>query len=274
MLRVRLSKAISFDMHSREVLDDGLRVWLGGESGSGKSNAAMLIVTQVVQQGGQVVVLDAHGEYGALWEQAPGRLVRVGYGGEPVSDASVEWLLHVLREGKSLVLDLSHWTDLYPQVLDSFMLEFLRGLYELRRQTPRQTLLLVEECQNIAPQVQMSGQAENIRTFLSIVTGGRKFGLNFILASQRQSLVDSNVIGGCNVRVFLRVSETRDWKRVRAYLPPKMQVTFNTDARTDINKFASGEALLVSRWFPHARVRLMEAEVPLRKPTLLEAVVD
>ena len=111
---------------------------------------------------------------------------------------------------------------------------------------------------------QQQGDAKNIRIFVNAITGGRKFGLHFILASQRQSLVDSNVVSQCNVRIFLRVSEQKDWKNViRGYLPPTCTVTWHKNDKTDLNMFDSGDALLVSRWFPVQRIRLLKSKVPV-----------
>ncbi len=240
-MRLKLTKAVVIDLNKPEVVEDGLRCWVSGESGSGKSTVNMLIASQMLEQGGQVIVLDSHGEYGPLWQLSPGMVKRIGYDGDPVSEDSVEWCLDVVRSGKSLLLDLSHWTDLYPQKLDAFALAFIRGLYELRRKEPKRTFVLLEEAQNYAPQMQAAGQTENIKIFLAIVTGGRKFGLNFLLSSQRPSLVDVNALSGCNVRIFLRVTEDRDYKRIRAYLPPK--ISFER-----LSRFESGEAIIRSRW--------------------------
>ncbi len=256
------------DMEDEQVKADGLRVFIGGESGSGKSNAAMLIASQWVEQNGQVIVLDSHGEYGALWETRPGGahpVVRFGYGEPPVREESVEMCMSYIRDGHSLVLDLSHWTDLHPETLDKFVRDLLKDLYELRRHKPKRTLILVEEAQVYAPQQQMSGQAANIRMFTALITGGRKFGLNFVLGTQRQSLVDSNVIAGCNVRLFMRISEAKDWKKLKPYIPPRCPVQFGGNVKRDIARFASGEVLALSRWFGTQRVRLDLPEVPVKK---------
>lgn len=265
-MKIRLAKGAVIDAKDPRVVADGLRVFLSGESGSGKSNAAMLIVSQWIEQGRQAVVLDAHGEYGALWDLRPAQVTRFGYGEPPVREESVEMCLHFIREGQSLVLDLSHWTDLHPSKLDEFVRALLRDLYELRRQKPKPTLVLLEEAQAFAPQQQSAGQAENVKLVTALITGGRKFGLNFVLSSQRSSLVDSNVIAGCNVRVFMRTSEVKDWKKViKGYVPPGVKVTFGGSPKTDISKFESGEALVVSRWLKPARIRLDLPSVPVKR---------
>ena len=256
---IQLNAKHVIDLSDSDVIADGLRFWISGESGSGKSNAAMLVISQWLEAGFQAIVFDAHGEYAPLWEQRPGgkrQIIRIGYGDLPVNESSVEWVMSMVREGHSLLIDLSHWSDLDPEKMDAFIRELLRDLYELRRRKPQRMMVLCEEAQTIAPQQQAQGQAANIRLFISLMTGGRKFGINFLLTSQRQSLVDSNVIAGCNVRLFMRISEVKDWKRLKEYVPDKMPLKFGSGKKDDIRKFLSGEALLLSRWSPPTRLRL------------------
>ena len=263
-MRVRLSKAVIFDLDRKDIIEDGLRIWIGGESGSGKSSTVMSICSQIVEHGGQVIMLDPHGEFGALWEAAPNRVVRIGYGDEPVNETSHEWCMEVIGDGKSLLLDLRHWAVLEPVKLDTFVLKFVKDLYRLRVEHPKRCLLVVEEAHSFVPQAQMSGQAENVRLFVSVATGGRKFGLNVLLTAQRQSLVDSNLYTQCNVRIFLRTSEFSDWnRRIKKYVPPAMGIGYE-----DIRNFKSGEAIVLSRWTPDARVRLELPRVPMRKAAL------
>lgn len=263
-MRLRLSKAVIIDTDAKSVVDDGMRIWVGGESGSGKSSLAMNIAGQLIENDYQVIMLDPHGEFGGLWELNPSRVVRIGYGKEPVNETSHEWCMSVIREGKSLLLDLRHWAVLDGAKLDAFVLKFVRDLYRLRVEHPKRCLLFIEEAHQFAPQAQMSGQAENVRLFVNVATAGRKFGLNVLLSSQSQSLVDSNLYKQCNVRIFLRTTEFQDWsKRISKYVPPALGVSYN-----DIRSFDTGEAIVLSRWTPDARVRLLPPRVPVRKAAL------
>lgn len=262
-MKLQLAKGVVIDASDPRVIADGLRVFLAGESGSGKSTAAMLIVSQWVEQGGQVLVLDSHGEYGALWESRPANVTRFGYGEPPVASESVEMCMSFIRDGQSLVLDFSHWTDLDSDALDAFVRELMRDLYAYRRANPKQMLVLMEEAQSYVPQQQSKGQADNVKLFTALITGGRKFGLNFVLSSQRSSLVDSNIIAACNVRIFMRTSEAKDWKKVlKGYIPTKLA---SFGGRNDIAKFASGEAVIVSRWLTTARAQLRTPTTRVKK---------
>ena len=207
-MRIRLSKSVTIDLSSRQVIADGFRAFVAGESGSGKSSSAMLIASQIVAQRGQVIIFDAHGEYERLWEMMPASVQKFGYGdrASTVEPASVTWCLEAIAAGKSVLIDLSHWTALEPQLLEAFVLEFIRELYKLRREHPKQTFLVVEEAAYVMPQQQEAGQAPLLIQFLRLLNEGRKFGLNFILCSQQQSLVDVRAIKSCNVYLFFRIS--------------------------------------------------------------------
>lgn len=264
-MKLQLAKGLVIDVDAPSVKADGLRVFITGESGSGKSTAAMLLASRWVEQDGQVLVLDSHGEYGAVWEARPAEVTRYGYGDDPVYEDSVELCMSCLRDNHSLLLDLSHWTDLYPEKVDVFVRALMRDLYEYRRKHPRPMLILVEEAQTFMPQQQSKGQSDNIKLWTALLTGGRKFGLNFVLSTQRSALVDSNIIAGCNVRLFMRTSEAKDWKKVlKTYVPEKL-ATFGGSPKKDIAKFESGEAVIVSRWLPTTRARLQVPSVRVKK---------
>ena len=261
-LRVRLSRGTIIDFKSPQVLADGLRWLVVGESGSGKSSCVASIAAQVIAGGEQVVVLDPHAEYADLWSVDPAVVVRVGYGGQCVEEDDIPQLLDLITSGSSVLLDLSHWM-LHPQEMDAFVLTFVRALFDLRIKHPRFTLLVVEEAQTFAPQAQMQGQNNNVLTWVQLLTAGRKYGLGVVLASQRISLVDSNVVSNCNARVFLRLSEVRDWKRARQYIPEEMGMTYET-----LRHFRSGEALILTRWTPESRVQLLLPGTQMRKAAL------
>ena len=249
-------------------VDSPNRMYLASESmiPTHNSSATMLVAEQAIQHG-QVIVLDAHGEHGNLWSVSPSVTRRFGYGGDAVDLNSVQWCIDEVAAGKSLLVDLSHWTDIYPARLDQFILEFMRNLYELRRKHPKWTLVVLEEAQNVIPQQQMAGQADNIRMMLGMITGGRKYGLQFILTSQQQSLVEIRAVKGCNTRLFLRATAKEDWKHIRPYLPPSLSLGFKSVKEDhDITKLASGEGAFLSRWTPDTLIRLRMPETKLRKP--------
>lgn len=270
---VYLSKGTKLNLFSPDYLSDGFRLWVGGESGAGKSSAIMLVSEQVIQQPkAQLIMLDMHGEHGNLWGINPNNTTRFGYGKNAVDTGSVQWCLDEASQGRHLLVDLSHWADTYPAKVDEFVLSFMRELFKLRKDRPRWTLVGLEEAQNVLPQAQMSGQAENIRVLLAMMTGGRKFGVQFMLSSQQQSLVDVRAISACNTRLFLRVSSAKDFKQIRPYLSEDLDVGFKR-GHLDVSKFGSGQALFMSRALPDSVIQLRLPETKVRKP-LQDAMLE
>ncbi len=264
---IKLTPKLAIDLDSPQVKADGVRAWVTGESGSGKSNAIMLLLSQWVAAGRQTVVLDAHGEYGDLWTLSLDRIERIGYGDRPVGAESVSWVMAMVEAGKSVLLDLKEWTDIEQDLLVKFTSDLMTELYTHQRRHPSQLLVVVEEAQTFIPQaVSDKAQFQLVKFFNSMLTGGRKYGLNFVLGSQRQSLVDSNAISQCNLRVFMRVSELKDWQSIRKQLPDKYPLKFRSKDKRDIALFQSGEAVVVSRWFDEvSRVQLLLPDVAVHR---------
>lgn len=256
-IRVKLAAGIEFDFGSPHILGDGFRAWIGGESGSGKSHAAASVVGQVLEQGGQCIILDSHGEYAPLVALTR-KVTLVGYDHPRALALDPELLpeyLHQISNGRSVFFNLVDWTDTEPEALNAFVFPLLKGIYAAQKKQPRQTMLLVEEAHNFAPQSKYEGDAAKTRLLVGIATGGRKFGLSTVFCTQRPALIDKSVLAACNVRVFLRVTEVLDWDAVRRYMPSRMGITYD-EPGSGVRFFASGEAVVMSRWSPDRRTHL------------------
>lgn len=272
---IKLNDDLAIDLEDPKVLEDGIRAWVCGEPGSGKSNTVMLLGSQWLKAGRQLIVLDVHEEYGNLWSAAaPGAVESIGYTNEPVTEDSVDWLMGLVAEGRSLLVNLNHWYALHPEKVHSFVNDFMRALYEYIVKNPRQMLVVLEEAQEFAPQAVQSTNYGLVQQFIKMLSGGRKFGLNFVLASQRQALVDSNAIALCNVRFFMRVSERKDWKAMKPYVEG-LPVTFSDGAAEkksrggtttfNVAAFDSGQCVLVNRWLGAQVAQLDKSDVPVRR---------
>lgn len=270
---IRLTDELSFDVNSPDVIGDGLRCWVGGESGGGKSCALALFAGQWMEQGGQVVILDPHAEYGSLGVLDLSTKL-IGYGNVErglslaEDDETIRKYVLLVESGRSLIINLKTWVDTNPAALDAFALKLMRGIYELRKNKPKRMLIVVDEAHTFMPEVPAAGQTINVRLWIGMLTGGRKYGLNFLLGVQRQAIVDKTVLAACNVRIFLRVSFFDDWEVVRKYIPFEEHNVAGKATRkrmvefADMKKFASGEAMVLARWTPDTRTRLDMPGVP------------
>lgn len=251
-MKLTLAPEVSINLSSPEVVSDGLRVWLDGESGAGKSCASALIVGQLMDKKHQVVVLDACGEYVTLSDLATDTVL-VGYdvpGSYPLAIESIPQYLEFISYRRSIFFNLASWAETHLDKLDAFIVPFLVGLSDLRKRQPSWTFLLIEEAQNFCPQTIAPGEnPAKVRLIRGILTGGRKYGLNAGLATQRPALVDSTARSQCNLRVFLRLSHEPDFQAIRPYLPKDLTLD-------EMAHFQSGEAIIKSRWTGTERVQL------------------
>jgi DNA helicase HerA-like ATPase len=267
-VKLYLAPGLTFDLDSPEVRASGLRAYVLGESGSGKSAACASIAGQLLEGGKQVFFLDMHGENAGLWGLAPAKVTRFGYG-ESLGDidttsketiaesaaAAIAPMMEAVRIGQSVLVNLREWAVLEPAKLDAWSLAFIRALYAFKVKMPGFSLLVVEECHQLAPQAQSKGQSDNVRVLVSITTDGRKYGLNCLYATQRQSLVDVSVLACCNIRIFLRLTDLRDWDKIRSAVPKELGMTFEK-----ISHFQNGEAVITCPWKRAARVKLFLPE--------------
>jgi ABC-type dipeptide/oligopeptide/nickel transport system ATPase component len=68
-MKFQLSSCIVLDTDDVRVKNQGLRIAVIGESGSGKSWTIAVLAEQAIQQGLQVVFIDPHGEYWTFAEK-------------------------------------------------------------------------------------------------------------------------------------------------------------------------------------------------------------
>ncbi len=273
---IRLNAELAIDLNDPRVVADGLRAWVCGESGSGKSNTVMLLASQWLQAKRQLIVFDVHAEYGNLWGAAvQGSVESVGYGDGSSELPEVYWLMELVKAGKSLLIDLKDWAATEPEKVHAFVYDFTKELYKFILANPQQLLVVLEEAQEFVPQAVQSTNYALVQQFIRMLSGGRKFGLNFVLASQRQALVDSNAIALCNIRFFMRVSERKDWKVMKPYVEG-LPVGFSDGAEEKSKKtgkvaiqniatFSSGQCALVNRWLGSQVVQLTKSVVAVRR---------
>jgi len=81
-------------------------------------------------------------------------------------------------------------------------------------------LIVFEEAQMICPQERSFEVMRRVSLVKSIVTGGRKFGLSFVLGSQRPAELHKTPLSQCWIRLFGKTTERLDRNAVEDYLKP------------------------------------------------------
>jgi len=232
-MKLKIAEDLQIDLTVAPYETQGLRAFIAGISGAGKSYAQMKFLEEAHDAGLQFVLLDVHGEGHVLSELSDNVVVASERFGIPVDIEAVDVYIDILESGMSLVIDLK---SLYWGKRDEFLkftYEFLRKFMSKWANVMRPIILAIDEAQEIAPQTQTKGTADLVKVVSEIVTGGRKSGVHTLLASQRPAKIDKTVISQANVRLIGQLTATQDWSAIKEYA--------QGFKHQDIRKFRSGD---------------------------------
>jgi predicted transcriptional regulator len=185
-----------------------------GQSGSGKSYLIAVLCEQLLQNNIAFCIVDTEGEYFSLKEKF--QLLWVG--GEE-ADVSIEVDFHDLitksiTNNVPLILDVSDVLD--PRKLVS---GFAGKLYEIESQVKQPYLLIIEEADRFVPQ-----SKDSIKQIEEISKRGRKRGLGLLVATQRPSLVNKNVLSQCGNQLIGKLTTENDLKAVDLFFADRKEL--------------------------------------------------
>jgi len=206
------------DSDDERVQKQGLRIGFVAASGGGKSHAIALIAEQAKQQGAQIVFFDTHGEYWTFGEVFEDLLVIGGDNADlPLMEEAVDVYAEAFRKGKSLDFSFKEIfadDEIYGRIVE----KILRALWKVQVNEPRPSLWILEEAQLLCPQDKNINTIRRVGLVKSIATGGRKFGLEFLLSTQRPAEISKTPLSQCWIRFFGHLDEPLDWKAVQPLL--------------------------------------------------------
>jgi len=218
-MKFQLSGSAVLDTDDVRVKNQGLRIAVIGESGSGKSWTIAVVAEQAIQQGLQVVFIDPHGEYWTFAEKFDVAIVGGEKGDLMLAEECMPVYGEVFKQGKSIDFNLREFMD--DEVEYSRIVEkILRTLWKILVNDPRACLVVFEEAQMVCPQERSYDVMRRVGLVKSIVTGGRKFGASFMLGSQRPAELHKTPLSQCWIRLFGKTTERLDRKAVEDYLKP------------------------------------------------------
>ena len=220
-MQFKLAPDLTIDSDDDRVKKQGLRVAVIAESGGGKSHTIAVIAEQAKQQGLQVVFFDTHGEYWTFSEVFEDVLVVGGDNADlPLEEAAIDVYAEAYRQGKSLDFSFKEiFTD--DELYSSLAEKLLRALWKVQVNEPRPSLWILEEAQILCPQEKSFDVVRRVGLVKNIATGGRKFGLSFILSTQRPAEIHKTPLSQCWIRLFGKVTEPRDQAALKPLLVPQ-----------------------------------------------------
>ena len=218
--RFKLSDEFTIDTSDGRVQKQGLRIAFIGESGSGKSWTMALIAEQAIEQGLQVVFIDPHGEYWTFAEKFPGVIVVGGENADlPLVEDAIDIYAEAYRQGKILDFNLKEiFTD--EETYGRMVEKILRALWKAQVSVARPAIWLLEEAQMECPQEKSADVMRRVGLVKGIATGGRKFGVQLILGTQRPAELHKTPLSQCWIRVFGKLTEKLDRDAVKDYMRP------------------------------------------------------
>ena len=207
-MKLRLSSdfAVDTDDYKRE----GLRFSILAMSGHGKSNAAADLVEDVLEQHGQVIIIEPIPE----WHTLKAKFNRVVVIGGPYQDLPLEpafaheYVKAALEKGISLVVNISDIEDDVDQL--HFVSSFLWNLYRLEQKYRRVLFLVLEEADIYAPQSWDQTSKQSLSRVSLIAKHGRKIGIFPILISQRPADLHKSPLSQCNINLFGKFTSPAD----------------------------------------------------------------
>jgi len=244
LMEFKLSGNMSLTTQDPRVKNQGIRVAIIGESGSGKSWAIAVVAEQAIQQGLQVIFIDPHGEYWTFAERFDVVIVGGDKGDLLFSEECIDIYGEIIKQGKNIDFNLRELLDdemTYGRLVE----RILRMLWKVLVNNPRPCIVVFEEAQMVCPQEKSFDVMRRVSLVKNIVTGGRKFGISFILGSQRPAELHKTPLSQCWIRLFGKTTERLDRVAVEDYLKP---------FKSDILKTLRTGQFYVYGWFDEPKL--------------------
>lgn len=209
---------IGITLDSTEILRKCIAIL--GIRGSGKSNTAKVISEELNKEGIPLVIIDPDGEY--------------SIDADVIDNFSLDESIpteRVLKEGKSVILDMNDWSE----ESFKFLLRFLNSLWLNSKIYKRNFFILLEEAHEFIQQGERNQLSD---TIVRIALRGRKRGIGMIIVSQRSAKVNKDVLTQSEIYFLHKVVHPVDLKVYKEIIPWKSK-----DVENEVKKLETGEAL-------------------------------
>lgn len=221
-MKLALSPDLIIDFKKEPYKSQGLVKFICGMRGSGKSYEVMKCLEEAYEAGLQFIFLDPHGEGHVLADKSFAKhgsvVVASERYGVPIDKRAIPVYIDILKQGTSLVLDLSKYFAKSKSKFNDFALEFIREFYGEWSDIRRPILLVFDEAHHFAPQRLSSDAMERIELIEEVSTSGRKYGINLIFSTQRPALISKTPISQANLRLIGKLEGKNDWDAVKEYV--------------------------------------------------------
>jgi len=241
---VRKDTGEPFELDVREyMIKSGLAII--GKRGVGKSYLVGLIAERLAKLGQQFVIVDVMCQYYTLKQKYP--VIVISMGNEDyadlkgvTTDMAEDIARVVLESGQSVVIDVSYATMLEQY---KFMASFFKAFYETAKEVRRPVVLIIDEIHRITPEKSMIKLSEvakyqNQVTYwvAEIARTGRKHGIGYIVAGQREAETAKTSLTQCEIQINFKVTGI-DFENLRRKV--------SSELVDDIKNLKVGEAVVL-----------------------------
>lgn len=227
-----------------------------GVRGKGKTNTAVVMVEEILDQGVQVIVIDPTDVWWGLKSSRDGK--RAGHpvvilggarGDLPLAEGSGAAVADFAVENRvPMILSLRH---LRKGAAQRFVQEFAEQLYHRKGepQHRRPLLLVMDEASRFIPQRVGPEQARLVGAIEDIVRQGRSAGFGVALIDQRPASVNKDVLTQIELLVAHAVTSPQDRKALDEWVQGKDSAGHRAEFLKDLASLDRGEAWF---WMPMA----------------------
>lgn len=210
----------------------------------------------------QHLVIDPEGEFRTLREAFDDYVILGGEGGDfDITPQGTAEVVHALvTEGANLILDRSAWR---AAERDAVCAEAVRSLMNFSRYERRHLLVVVDEAQTLAPQ---DGSGAALGELIDLAMRGAKRGFGLVIATQRISLLNKNVLAMCSNRLIGLTTLGNDVKRAGD------ELGFSTRERGELKRLLQGEFFAFGPAISQEVVRVKSGPVLTTHPKTGEIV--
>ncbi len=186
-----------------------------GQSGSGKSYLIAVLCEKLLENNIAFCIVDTEGEYFSLKQKFEVLWVGGRDADVDLENVDLDDLIRKSIENNTpIILDVSDVLDERKVVAD-----FSKRLYEIGTELRQPYLLIVEEADKFVGQ-----NKDSLKEIEEISKRGRKRGIGLLVATQRPSLVNKNVLSQCGNRFIGKLATENDLKAVDLFFSDRKEL--------------------------------------------------
>lgn len=204
------------------------RTTICGQTDTGKTSTAVVLVEEAKAAGAQVVIIDPSGAWWGITSSADGKrpgLDMIVMGGEhgdvPLNEHAGRAVARLVAgQGYSVVLDLDRPHFRGWGARQRFVADFLGELYEIVR---THILIVIDEAHRFAPQNARATEDEGhvarcLGAVVDVAALARRRGLSLVVITQRLAKLHKDVLELCEVLIAHRLRGNNDRKAAQGWL--------------------------------------------------------